>query len=250
MRKKILIPFLLTAVLVTACYVTVCGKSSRLTKEQEALLKAMEDSGFRIPHNDKNWKKKAVEQSEIAMDYLDKKYPGHAFSFEDCSLMGNGNLYTTLWFTADGEDDLYILYITKENGDYFRKDNFYGFLIQDDYDRTLYAMIQKKIPSCIGVSSKFTSVQGEDITGDLSFDEILEKKILNLTCIYMEGSVPDLENSISNLKDFLRENKIYGSYYIKVLNGTFKDQSGKEIESLISKDKNIVLSEMHYNQFD
>ena len=111
-------------------------------------------------------------------------------------------------------------------------------------------MIQKKIPSCIGVSSKFTSVQGEDITGDLSFDEILEKKILNLTCIYMDGNVPDLEDSISNLKDFLKENKIYGSYYIKVLNGTFKDHSGKEIESLISKDKNIVLSEMHYNQFD
>ena len=54
MRKKILIPFLLTAVLVTACCVTVCGKSSRLTKEQEALMKAMEDSGFRIPHNEKS----------------------------------------------------------------------------------------------------------------------------------------------------------------------------------------------------
>lgn len=176
MRKKILVPFLLTAVLVTACYVTVCGKSSRLTKEQEALLKAMEDSGFRIPKNDKNWKKKAVEQSETAMDYLDKKYPGHAFSFEDCSLMGDGNLYTTLWFTADGEDDLYVLYLTKEKGDYSCKDNFYGSLIQDDYDRTLYAMIQKKIPSCIGVSSQFTSVQGGDIAGDLSFDEILEKR--------------------------------------------------------------------------
>ena len=66
----------------------------------------------------------------------------------------------------------------------------------------------------------------------------------------MDGSVPDLEDSISNLKDFLKKNKIYGSYYIKILNAAIKDQSGKEIGSLISKDKDIVLSEMHYNQFD
>ena len=85
---------------------------------------------------------------------------------------------------------------------------------------------------------------------DISFEEILEKKILNLTCIYMDGSVPDLEDNISGLKDFLKENKIYGSYYIKILNAAIKDQSGKEIGSLISKDKDIVLSEMHYNQFD
>lgn len=66
----------------------------------------------------------------------------------------------------------------------------------------------------------------------------------------MDGSVPDLEDSISNLKDFLKENKIYGSYYIKILNAAIKDQSGKEIEYLISKDKDIILSEMHYNQFN
>ena len=68
-----------------------------------------------------DWQAEVLRQYDYAMKYLQKKYPSHSFHFTSCHPKGRFQRFSTFWFSADGQETVYELYL------YIEEDGIYKF---------------------------------------------------------------------------------------------------------------------------
>lgn len=266
MKKKIAFLLLISLIGVTGCTQSLSKKTQEveameskveLTQEKKDFLAAMSIDEERVQDGDLyEWQEEVLRQYDYAVDYLNKKYPSHTFKLTSCNPKGRDEEFSTFWFNADGETQSYDLYLeVADNGAYSCEDNYYGKLLKDSYDSAFLALLQKSVPDCMGVASEFNTVQGEKFDEKITGEEVLNgnDKISNTTYIYAVSSdTSQAETLAKQIEDLVKEKKIYGSYYIEILNtdpgNTYSSTSLKEYVQ--EKETQIVVLEQKFNQFD
>lgn len=263
--KKKLIPFVLTFGLVgiTGCMgvlpknqqeVNAMEKNAELTQEKKDFLKKISMDEERIEEGKLyDWQTELLNQYDYAMEYLGKKYPSHKFAFTDCKPKEKGTSFSTFWFQEDGGKDTFELHLTVDNDKkYDCEDNYYGELLKDSYESALLSLLQKEVPECAAVTTSFSTVQGEKFDEQLTGEEVLEgnDKLTNMTEIYvLETDASNAKILADKIQSQIEEKKIYGSYYVEVMNAEPEDgESWKEFWK--EKGSTALVLEQKFNQFN
>lgn len=228
-----------------------------LTQEKKNFLAEMSMDEERIQNGELyDWQLEVLRQYDYAMEYLKKKYPSHIFQFTSCNPKGRDNSFSTFWFVADGGENSYDLYLyVDKKGDYSCADNYYGELLKNDYNTVLLSLLQEEIPECIGVVSAFHTVQSEKFGEQFTAEMVLEgnDKISNTTYIYaVESEVSQAQYLFEKIESFIKNKKIYGSYYIEILNSNpdaVYSEDALKVYTQESGKQNVVL-EQKFNQFN
>lgn len=236
--------------------VNAMERETELTLEKKDFLATMSMDEERIQAGELyDWQEEVLRQYDYAMEYLEKKYPSHKFKFTSCNPKGRDESFSTFWFIADNGEKSYELYVDVDNGGkYSCEDNYYGELIKDSYNTVLLSILQENIQECIGVSSKFNTVQGEEFGETLTGQKILDdnEKISNTTYIYaVPENISNAEDLADEIESFIEEKKIYGSYYVDILSmNPGSSYKGDKLEEYVQTTKEIVVLEQKFNQFN
>lgn len=231
-----------------------------LTQEKKDFLAELSMDEERVQKGELyDWQVEVLRQYDYAMEYLKKKYPSYTFKFTSCNPKGKNNQFSVFWFVpADAGESSYELYLyVDESGNYSCEDNYYGELLKSDYNDVLLLFLKKSIPECIGVSSEFPSVQGEKFGEQLTGEEVLEgtDKLSNITYIYaVQSDTSKVQILAEKIEDLIKNEKIYGTYYIEILNSSsnFNNAySGDDLKVYVQESGNqTVVLEQKFNQFD
>lgn len=185
-------------------------------------------------------------------DFLQEKYPSHTFKFTFCNPKGNVNPFSYFIFKADNKDDLFNLYLyIDDNHTYSCKDNYYGELLKDSYNAAFLNFLQEYFPECIGVSCYFTNIMGEECDETLTGKEVLDGKLKISNTSYIYAVQPDNSSAdilADNIETFIKDNKIYGCYYVNILNSA-PDQSysGDSLRKYIREKNEMVIAQREVN---
>ena len=152
----------------------------------------------------------ALNEMRGAVQYLEDKYPSadtKIIDFQDKNMLNNQNSFS---FTVEDSGDTYQI-IQTELGIF--KDNYYADLIQPKYDDYLMATLKSEGYPVVAVKTDFTLSQGMEMDGSQTVEQILStgSSLPRDTAIYM--SVKD-EAICENMKNYILEHDIYGSYRI------------------------------------
>lgn len=266
--KKKLIPFVLTLGLagITGCMgmlpanqqeVNAMEKKEELTQEKKDFLAKISVNEKKVEEGDLyDWQKELLNQYDYAMEYLEKKYPSYKFTFTDYTPHGKGNSFSTFWFQEDGGKATFELYFNVDNDEkYSCEDNFYSQTLKSSYESALLSMLQKEVPECKAVYSSFTTVQGEKFDEKLTGQEVLEgnDKLTNTTEIYvLEPSQSDAQTIAYKIQAQIEEKKIYGSYYVEVLNEEPQEPENGDSwkEFLKEKGSEVLVLEQKFSNFN
>lgn len=237
--------------------VNVEADNAELTQEKKDFLATISMDEERVQNGELyEWQEEVLRQYDYAMKYLKKKYPSHIFDFTSCNPKGKTDNFSTFWFTVDHSENSYELYLDRDyNGDYSCKDNYYGELVKESYNDALLSRLQVSISECIGVSSNFSTVQGEMFDEQLTGQKILDgnDKISNTTYIYaVPYDASKAQILAEKIEDFIKKENIYGSYYIEILNTNLDDTyAGDDLRLYVQETgSNAVILEQKFNQFD
>ncbi len=227
----------------------------KMTKEQENLLAAISVNEEKVRRGELyGWQKEILKQYDQATMYLGKKYPAHQFVITWCEPADANGLYTVFDFQADGGSDTFMLYVDIEEDAYSCRDNFYGSLMKGSYEKAFLKALKEVVPECVGVSSSFTTVMGEDCDGTLSYEGILaeKKRIPNHTTIYaVAGRQENTESIAENIRNYVKGEKIYGGYGISILGELPKEHmEPEEIEEYLKDNAGACLYKESFQQFD
>lgn len=266
--KKKLIPFVLTFGLVgiTGCMgmlpenqqeVNAMEKNTELTQEKKDFLKKISMDEKRIEEGKLyDWQTELLKQYDYAMEYLEKKYPSHKFAFTDCKPAEKDSSFSTFWFQENGGKDTFELHLTVDNDEkYDCEDNYYGEILKDSYESALLSLLQKEVPECAAVTTSFSTVQGEKFDEQLTGQEVLEgnDKLTNTTDIYvLEADASNAQVLADKIQSRIEEKKIYGSYYVEVMNAEPEDPKDGESWKEFRKEKGstALVLEQKFNQFN
>lgn len=266
MKNRIVLILICSLLGVTGCAgvitekqleVNAMGNEVELTQEKKDFLAEMSIDEESIQNGELyDWQVEVLRQYDYAMEYLNKKYPSSTFKFTSCNPKGRDNSFSTFWFTEDGNDDSYDLYLyVDEDGNYSCEDNYYGKLLKDSYNQEFLTLLQKNVPECIGVASEFNTVQGTEFGEQITGKTVLEKnkKLSNTTYIYAtESDISQAQILAGKIEDIIRSKKIYGSYYIEILNSDpGSEYIGDDLKEYVrAQESQIVTFEQKFNQFD
>ena len=75
----------------------------------------------------------------MAMNYLNQKYPETEFEIVMGNPQNKMNSFAEFIFKEVGKSDTFQLSISKMNDEYAIKDNYYGSLIREAYDKYIYS---------------------------------------------------------------------------------------------------------------
>ena len=226
-----------------------------LTQEKKDFLTAMSMDEERIQNGDLyDWQVEVLRQYDYVEEYLKGKYPSHTFVLNSCNPKGRDNSFSTFWFTADDGEESYELYLYVDSDDHYScEDNYYGTLLKDSYNTALLSLLQEEIPECIGAASIFSNVQGENVGEKVTGKEVLDgdMEIPNTVYIYAVSSeASQAQTLVEKVEQLIQEKKIYGNYYIKVLNSDpGRSYSGDELRDYVRKNgSQLVVLEQSFNQ--
>ena len=138
-----------------------------------------------------------------------------------CNPKGRDNPWSTFYFSVTGYIKTYDLYLySDDNSNYSCEDNFYGELVSKQFNEQLTKLLKEEIYEEIKVESTFSTVQNEKYDENYDIQNILNgsDKLQNTTNIYVVSNKNKAENTANKIEETIKDNHIYGSFYIEVLN--------------------------------
>lgn len=218
------------------------------TQEKIDLLKSISVDEERIDEGKfYSWQEEILVQYDEALEYLSRKYPSYEFTITDCRPENKiNNMNTTFWFTAEGVPEDYELCI----GDSGYEDNFYGYLVKEDYEKSLLEILQKAVPETAAVSTVFNTVLGEKYDETLTPAEIMADSsgVTNSTEIFiLEQDPVQAEKFFEEIKETLLHKGVYGSYHIIAVSSG--PDSGKDFSEFVKNDQSVIVTDQRYNNF-
>lgn len=228
-----------------------------LTEQQEALLIAISSDEDRIREGKLYaWQVETVKQYEAAMAYLEEKYPSYSLEITDCVPKNKMNSYTTFWFKAEEQEEVYELYLeTDEDGVYICKDNFYASFVGPEYEEALLELLREEVPECEALSAEMSAVKGEEFNEQINAESILEGvyRVSNTVLIFaVADDDGEAERIAEKAEQVVREKKIYGGYIVYVLAEIPDEcQDAGELKSYVQdKGDEAYLLKKNFQQFD
>ncbi len=226
-----------------------------LTQEKKEFLIKMSVDEERVQNGRLyGWQEEVLCQYDFAMDYLKKKYPSHTFKFTYCNPKGNVNPFSMFLFKADNEEEIFKLYLYIDDSHiYSCKDNYYGELLKDSYNTVFFALLQEYFSECIGVSSYFTNIEGEECGETLAAEKVLEGEQEIPNTVYIYAVQPDNFQAkilAEKIEELIKEKEIYGDYYIKILSSNPDGKyTGDDLKTYVLKKENtFVIYEQKFSQ--
>lgn len=195
-----------------------------MTPEQEALLCKISINEDRVKEGKLFvWQEEVLRQYDYAMDYLLGKYPSYTFHIVDCEPKNKlNNAYSKFVFQeSDDSESYYDLYLYVEDGEYSAEDNFYGYIIEEEYENELKAvLLQEDIP-CDRVDARITTVEGNDFNEKLEVSDIINGNVhvQNTTFIYIDSNRLGNESykeEFEKIKQVINQKKVSGYYIVSI----------------------------------
>lgn len=249
--RRVRICLMTIMLLVSLC---ACGNSSEnekdnrkdepeveivLTSEEEELL----IKSFYMDEEDKlrmqegklyGSEEKCILNSRATLQYLEEKYPGVKFtivSYESPSFLGSSDPIID-YMDDSGSDKIYTMRLMEDaNGEIVFEDDYYGTSVQGRYDKYLMELLKENgFGDCI-TYTEITGNYGMEVNGDISVEEILNRDISKNSRVFVEGNSADGESIAKAVEELIREEAIYGSYQVYVL---------EDIDSISSDAKELL----------
>ena len=212
-----------------------------MTEEQMELLCLISVDEERVRKGELlDWQIEVLNQYDYAMEYLADKYPSYEFRIVYCEPENVINSYTTFTFVEKSDEETYYdlyLDVYKEEGAenrYEARDNFYGALFEDEFAEKMLELVQEKFPECVDAKSNITCVQGKEYGETLDLDRVLsgQLKMDQDTILFItieEKGDAEYSEKVMELKEFIVEHGIYGSYEVRFV-------KGKNLEEVLYED--------------
>lgn len=232
-----------------------------MTDEQRDLLMEMSFNKERVKEGKlSDWQIEVLRQFDYAKEYLARKYPSHTFKIIRGASNDIYHDYTDFSFIADDNNEksyeMRIDIEKKEGGNvYTAIDDYYGTILENKYEKELLKVLKKFCVQCVAVDDSMTTMDGEELDETFDVDRIINEsfEITHHTDIFINGKGEDDPSSLlKKVKDMIKENKIYGSYTVYVLNDIPKDcVDGKDFGDYIINEgeKSIIIKE-NFQQFN
>ncbi len=194
-----------------------------LTEAEEKLLCELYINEERIKEGKLyDYQLKCLEQIRYAMEYLNNKYPNENFEILICNPKNKMNSMTTIMFyEGRNREELYDLYITESDEGYRAEDNYYGVLIREEYDTELTNILRESgFEKCL-VYTAFNEVHDESVNGELTAEDIfkLGNQLGRGTDIFIDYDPDKSELLVSQLKEIMENQNLYGSYIVYIKSG-------------------------------
>ncbi|WP_167955896.1 hypothetical protein [Anaerosporobacter faecicola] len=175
-----------------------------------------------------DWQIEILNQYNYARDYLNRKYPNHTFRIVDGQHKNHEQSYTSFTFIDEEENRYYDMRIDRKEVDkdtgsekvYTGIDNYYGMLLQKQYEKEFLNEIKKVCKQCVAVDACMTSMRGEELNESFDIRRIIDDhfEVTHNTTIYIDGRKENKpERLIGKVKKRINEKKIYGTYDIYIL---------------------------------
>ncbi|WP_455713955.1 hypothetical protein [Anaerosporobacter sp.] len=205
------------------------------------------------------WQIEVLRQFDSAKEYLERKYPSHTFKI----IRGESNDifhdFTEFIFIADDDDEWYDMRIDiekKDSGDvYAITDNYSGVLLKEKYEEELLKVLQKECKQCVAVHVDMSSMDGEEVNETFDVNRIIDEgfEVTHHTTIFINGQdEADPLALVKQVKDLIKEKRIYGSYIVYVLTGVPKNcVKGNDFFNYVSDEENdSIIIEEDFQQFN
>lgn len=157
-----------------------------------------------------DYQEAALDQIRAGLQYVRLKYPAHIISFD--------------WFesapkftgtaTLGNYDSGIVVKVKPVDSGFDCCDNYYGPLLQDEYDEYLTNLIAE-FGCAVKSYTSFPELLDGTLTGDSSLESYLESypRLTKDTDLFVESS--DFERvDITALQQFLNHNSVYGSFTV------------------------------------
>lgn len=196
----------------------------QMSIEEKAFLKELYIDEDRIEDGKLySYQKKTLDQYRFALNYLANKYPSYTFDIIYCSPMNVYNTYCQMFFEERSMEDTYEICISYKDDKLEAEDNFYGGLIQNEYD-TILMEYMSDIDNIVDISSTISSIQGREFDENLRAIDIIGKDDVHTgvtTTISIVDNYMTEDNwklIIESIKSIITNNNIYGYYIIRCYN--------------------------------
>lgn len=168
-----------------------------------------------------SYQAEGLQQLRAGMEYMEAKYPSYTVEYESFESMARPISCAVLHIK--GTDCMVQIENTADG--YVCSDNFYGQLIQGEYDEFLSQVLELNNYTA-SVCTKFTTLRDNLTNEDSKVQQYLENypDFTGITEIYL-SVLPHGTVDASELKLTLRKARVYGSYIVYYVDGPVDDLS-------------------------
>ena len=134
---------------------------NELTEKQASLLKNINIDKKSVENGEyAEIQEKLMEQYNYAKDYLKEKYPSYELELCDQEQKKyNDSISAFSFIDKNNDNKTYIVYLYKDNFNYYAVDNFWGHLIEDEFAELISKKLNK-FNSIKKVTANITGLNG------------------------------------------------------------------------------------------
>ena len=222
-------------------------KEIELTAEESRLLCAIYSKEDKIKRGELySYQEECLSQIRAAKAYLFEKYARdfYVFSYNPISRM---DVYGRMLFATEEDQTSYQLLLRQEDDTYHIEDNYYGSLIQKDYDSAVEELIHDQMGIDCHSLTSFSALKGMEFNGNLTSDDIfaLGSELSRDTQLFFnQGDFS--AGKEEEIKELLLNQNLYGSYSLYYGENLL---SQKHVESYVRESKDQI-SVLYFNCFE
>lgn len=199
----------LLMIFMTVMVMAGCGGVRGVNSSGEATPGELELLGIDRVYFDTD--KEALAQLRAGTGYIEDKYKGVDFTVWLFSASDAFNPEGRLWMKGPNGEE-FMVYVEPKDGYYECSENYYGFVIEDNYDDRMESRLSWNGVDAV-VYTKFFEAINEEITAEDLIKGRSRRDISRVTKIYVKES-GDFESLAKKCEQIIKSYNIYGSYTV------------------------------------